>query len=677
MNTEGHNLRKYSWKALERIREIDNKFPSGIPNVNAIEEESRKWIKIKIQQLCEYLKNVEFHSKPDWLMQLRLDKNKNSFQAAEMTESDFPYLCGKIFSNIENISRDLQDNIQHFRQKSKEKRKFENASSASFGSEYDRKQLVDAMDDMLFSGGTGNETVAFPQNKFAKIAEETLSEIVGHGNFRGYIQNHDVLSENIQTDLLDWLQKTQLNLEKENPFFDEAVFIDNVKRLSSQDIATRLVPLNSGFIKDYKSLMSVNEASRGNIAPSTLDFDFYSKSFSELKKNEKDYSEKLEALRRNFVSDMERNLIDRKNQWDMEKIDAARKKFLNELYKKVENFMKLEKILSPFFKNGVGLWGKSLGQFNASGFEILNQFADLLEKDESLRELAELLGRQNKVQASFEKELRDKTVIKTEWHPKIAYRGEIKGLRYSNDIAAVVPSELAMMKNPAAKKLFQLKFSQKQLLSFQYQNEIAESKEKNEKEEITVSKEEKEPKGPVIICVDTSGSMSGTPENIAKTVTFALSKIAIEEERKCYLISFSVGIETLDLSDFKNGDSLSKLVGFLRMSFCGGTDASPALNHAVKMLKKDGYKNADVLMISDFVMGSLPENLVKSIKEEKEKGTDFYSLVIGSSGNNGAIKCFNHNWLYDMSNPHAQRRLVEQLHELKTAREQKHDKIQN
>lgn len=175
----------------------------------------------------------------------------------------------------------------------------------------------------------------------------------------------------------------------------------------------------------------------------------------------------------------------------------------------------------------------------------------------------------------------------------------------------------------------------------------------------------KDQKGPVIICVDTSGSMSGTPENIAKTVTFALSKIAMEEERKCYLISFSTGIETLDMSDFKSGDALTRIVQFLRMGFNGGTDASPALRHAVQMLQKDGYKNADVLMISDFVMGSLPETLVKSIEEEKKKNTDFYSLVIGSSGNQGTIACFNHNWVYDTNDSNASRHLVEQLQKIK------------
>ena len=102
------------------------------------------------------------------------------------------------------------------------------------------------------------------------------------------------------------------------------------------------------------------------------------------------------------------------------------------------------------------------------------------------------------------------------------------------------------------------------------------------------------------------------------------------------------------------------------MSFNGGTDASPALKHAVQMLQKDGYKNADVLMISDFVMGTLPDDLVKSIEEEKKKNTDFYSLVIGSSGNQGTIACFNHNWLYDTSDSRAQRHLVEHLQTMRT-----------
>lgn len=104
---------------------------------------------------------------------------------------------------------------------------------------------------------------------------------------------------------------------------------------------------------------------------------------------------------------------------------------------------------------------------------------------------------------------------------------------------------------------------------------------------------------------------------------------------------------------------------FLRMSFYGGTDAAPALNHSLKLLKDNDWKNADVLMISDFVMGNLPDNVVKEIESEKEKNTEFHSLVIGSSGNDTATQCFNHDWLYNKNDAHAARHLAEQLHELK------------
>lgn len=375
------------------------------------------------------------------------------------------------------------------------------------------------------------------------------------------------------------------------------------------------------------------------------------------------------------VEIMEKNLMERKNKWEQERIDEMRKQFLEELYKKIQNFMRLEKLLSPFTKDFGRLWDLSKHPFETSGFEILDTFAKLLEQDESLQELAELLGKQSRTQAVYEKELRDKVVITTEWHPKPAYRGEINGLKYSNDIAAALPAELAMLKNPATKKLFQLKFAQKQLLSFAYQNEQAETQEKTEQEEITMEK--KDPKGPIIICVDTSGSMHGTPENIAKTVAFALAKIAAEQERLCYIISFSTDIETLEvkpnedmeLTNADGGNYLQKLVSFLHMSFNGGTDAEPALRKALNMLAGSdtatGYKNADVLMISDFVMGNLSGDLVAAIEKEKEKNTGFYSLVIGASGNTNTIACFNHNWLYDAVDAHASRHLVEQLHELK------------
>lgn len=669
-------LRLNCRKAIDALHAIREKFPSGISDVTVISEESRAWVQVKIQQFRECIKDEGLSlSKFSWWNPMRLSRNKTAHRKDDFSDSEFSRLCDTLFLHIQNISHDLAKKIGFHRHHSKKKRKFENfAPSSAFGTEADRKQLIDAMEDLASPVEPTDIKIEFPQNDYAKLAEKTFSDILDHDDIKDYIQSHEGVSENIQTDILEWLQQTKETLDRKDPFLDESIFIEQHKKWPAIDVATDLTNENSKIQYHYRRLPSVSESKRGAIAPSNLNFNFYKNQFAEQKKEPKKAGkgnapsqwkslEQLEVLRRNFIGDMEKSLIDRKNKWEQERIDEMRKTFLEELYKKIQNFKRLEKLLSPFIKNFGRLWDLSEGFFETSGFEILEQFAKLLEQDQSLQELAEILGKQNRAQSILEKELRDKVVIKTEWHPQNAYRGEIKGICFSNDISSVLPSELALMKNPATKKLFQLRFAQKQLLSFEYQRNVERTRKESTQEEVSI--EQKEPKGPIIICVDTSGSMHGTPENIAKTVTFALSKIALEEERKCYLISFSTGIETLDMSDFKKGDSLQKLVRFLQMSFNGGTDASPALQHAIKMLQSNDYKNADVLMISDFVMANLPRNLIDAIEVEKEKNTDFYSLVIGTSGNQDTIDYFNHNWSYNTNDIHASRHLVEQLHSIK------------
>lgn len=675
MKRKNNRSRKYSHKALKPILELKQKYPDGINGINDLSEEQSAWILMKVQQFRECIKKVDFVCKPVWWESMRLTRNKIAHQEENLSLEELASVISTVSKNLEKIEHDLNQNIKRYKQESKAKRKFENFSSMEFGSTEDRKQLVDAMEDYISPSAPEDVKIDFPENEYSILAEQILKEVLNKKDYKSYVSTHDGIAENIQTDILEWLEKTHAFLKKEDPFKDEAIFIEKQKRLSAEDLASDLSNEKSKIEYHYKRLPSISESKRGNIEKSSLDFDFYKKVCSaekriETETNEKgvqieivkwNSEEKLETLKRNFISDLEKNFIDRKNKWELEQIEAKRKEFLDSLYSKIDNFIRIESVLSPFIKNLGRLWDLSEGYFETSGFEVLGTFAELLEKDESLQELAELLGKQSRSQSIFEKEMREKVALHSNWQPKRAYRGEINGLKYSNDISAALPSELSLMNNPALKKLFQLKFAQKQLLSYDYQIQEESDVESKEKEEVEIEKKEK--KGPVIICVDTSGSMNGTPENIAKTITFALSKIAIEEDRKCYVISFSTAIQTLDLSDF-SGNPINKLVQFLKMSFNGGTDAKPALNQALKMLSENEWKNADVLMISDFVMQALNKELADKIETEKKKNTVFYSLTIGDSGNKETIQCFNHNWFYDMNSPQAGRHLAEQLNEV-------------
>ena len=55
------------------------------------------------------------------------------------------------------------------------------------------------------------------------------------------------------------------------------------------------------------------------------------------------------------------------------------------------------------------------------------------------------------------------------------------------------------------------------------------------------------PKGPMIVCLDTSGSMAGKPEKIAHSLLIKLLEIADRQRRNCFLIAFSVSIHPIDV----------------------------------------------------------------------------------------------------------------------------------
>lgn len=200
----------------------------------------------------------------------------------------------------------------------------------------------------------------------------------------------------------------------------------------------------------------------------------------------------------------------------------------------------------------------------------------------------------------------------TEYVPDINSREEIVGVYLGKDIEHALPQEIALLSDDDTSVLFDMKFVEGRLMCLEMEG--TQSRAHDVEEEITAEVEEEEKLGPVIICIDTSGSMQGAPETIAKAVTLYMATRAMSQQRDCYLINFSTGIETLDLS---GQIGMAKVMAFLRRSFHGGTDAGPALTHALGMMSKEKYEQSDLLIISDFIMASLPESLAEKISGAK------------------------------------------------------------
>ena len=90
---------------------------------------------------------------------------------------------------------------------------------------------------------------------------------------------------------------------------------------------------------------------------------------------------------------------------------------------------------------------------------------------------------------------------------------------------------------------------------------------------------------------------------------------------------------------------------FLQMSFHGGTDVAPALSHALDTMQSEQYAKADLLMISDFVMGHLPSQIREAIEAQRLNGSRFHSLVINQAFHAQDVRSlFDQEWIYD---PHS------------------------
>lgn len=194
---------------------------------------------------------------------------------------------------------------------------------------------------------------------------------------------------------------------------------------------------------------------------------------------------------------------------------------------------------------------------------------------------------------------------------------EFDRVESGNNLERVLPVELSMPED-----LFFKRYVTKELQQFS-----SPGKDKPPKIE-EHCKDPRLTKGPIIVCVDTSGSMEGRPLQIAFSLLRQLLRMAKKQKRSCFLISFSIRAKAIDLAKPRNW---GKLDHFLSDSFGGGTDGEQMFSEAIRVLQTGTYEMADVLIISDFEFPAPKAATMVNINKEKSLGTRFYALQIGRS----------------------------------------------
>lgn len=245
-------------------------------------------------------------------------------------------------------------------------------------------------------------------------------------------------------------------------------------------------------------------------------------------------------------------------------------------------------------------FGIGAGNSKEENLRRENRFLRSIPKD--LLKLAKLIGRSGSVD------------FKPSGHFPTAAKSDITGITIGDNLSSLLPSETALLSCPATQPTFYHNYVEKRLQIF------ASASSGN----APVTHQD----GPVIICLDTSGSMRGEKVEIACNLTMAITIIAQRRKRDVLVVKYSDWHFLLKVTKLsRQREDLEKFLSSYQG--CGNAE-----NELFRWLFKDilpnekAFDTADILCITDFGWRPLNDYTTKLIESFKRKGMIFYGLNV-------------------------------------------------
>jgi uncharacterized protein with von Willebrand factor type A (vWA) domain len=144
--------------------------------------------------------------------------------------------------------------------------------------------------------------------------------------------------------------------------------------------------------------------------------------------------------------------------------------------------------------------------------------------------------------------------------------------------------------------------------------------------------------GPILLCVDTSGSMQGGAEAVAKAVVLEAMRTAHAQKRDCHVFAFGGPDEILELELSPDIGGIERLAGFLAQGFRGGTDICGPLERVLARLPEERWRLADLLIASDGEFGATHATAVAVDRAKRELGLRVQGVLIGDRETIGMLE---------------------------------------
>lgn len=246
-------------------------------------------------------------------------------------------------------------------------------------------------------------------------------------------------------------------------------------------------------------------------------------------------------------------------------------------------------------------WGLGVGNESAVCFQGKKDAIERIRRSRKLKDLTDIVGR-FKESAITEQKKKAK-------HGAV----EIKSVTVGDKIQDTLPSDRMNLCNDVTKKDFYRRMTENQLLTY--------SKESNKQKN----------KGPIIVCVDTSGSMSGDEEIWSKALSVGVLEVAQMQKRDFACIIYSSHADD-PIVIKKDEIAPQKIIDCAEIFHGGGTSFEAPLNKALELIKDSTFKDADIIFITDgdcYVSDGFKKKF-NNIKQEKEFKTLGVLVNMGS-----------------------------------------------
>ncbi|MBL8332194.1 MAG: VWA domain-containing protein [Rubrivivax sp.] len=229
--------------------------------------------------------------------------------------------------------------------------------------------------------------------------------------------------------------------------------------------------------------------------------------------------------------------------------------------------------------------------------------------------------------------------------------GELRGIRHTDRLENQLGSEAAMLMHPVLHKLWRARRAEGRLLGYDSEavlHDLRPDPAAPPRADVAPPQPEALERGPIILCLDTSGSMRGAPETIAKAVALETVRTAFRERRGCLLIAFGGPDELVERELGHSRDGLRALLDLMGQGFDGGTDVQSPIERAIERVHESRWASADLLIVSDGEFGCVPATLERLDEARDRFGLRVQGILVGDRETMGLMEVADDiHWVRD------------------------------